>query len=884
MKQQQLNAPVLHIKKETLNNGLTILVRETHMVPKVSVQLWYNVGSKDEQTCEKGIAHLIEHMIFKGTEKLSESDINMITHKLSGSCNAFTSYDYTGYLFNFPSHHWEAALPIMADCMQNCTFKEEFLKSEMKAVIQELKMYRDNYSTVLIEHMIANIFPDHPYHYPIIGFKQDLWNLKREHLVSFYKKHYVPNNATLVVVGDIDASIVFKKAEEYFGSIPSCPEYTKETFYHNRDIIGTSITLYRDIKQSMTMLAFTVPGAHSKRTLTFDVLSFLLGEGKSSRLYSKLVDTLEIVTELETFYYDLFEYGLFIIYFQPKNKEEIEHITTLILNELRILLEQGIPNEELQRARNQATADYLSMFESTEKQAYLIGQAYIATGDTQIISNYLKPSDEELKNDIFELLTTYFRPSLMHKGTILPLHEKDKKMWQEIQQLSDQEDNKILSQIVRTTQLEKGTEIEKYTAVQGKQFHFPQPERFELPNGLTILYYHNTNIPKVEILLDLETKHYYEPDHKEGLSMFLSGLLMEGTKQYSGSKFAEEVESYGMSISSSPGLIQMSVLHKDLEYGLFLLKELITQAELPEEAIEKITHQMLADLDNYWDTPSSFAEYLARKEIYKNHPYSKMVLGSHESIRAISQEDLRTFYRESFTPKGSVLVIVGNLDSYSIPFLIEKIFGNWSGPTPRVIDFPPVQKITSSSIVYPINRDQVVLCFAQSSVARSNSLYDPLLIFDQILTGGVMKSMNTRLFKLREETGLFYTIGGSLLFNSGKQPGMVFIKTIVSLDRLEEAKVVISDTLNTAAERISLEELQEAQNAIIYNLIDLFESNKAIASNFLFLERYKLSKNFFDTRAEKLYSYTCNDVQNAGRAILKNTPKIEIIIGRLENQ
>ena len=132
------------VRKKILKNGLTVLVLPSSNIPKVSVQLWYNVGSKDEQSGQKGIAHLIEHMIFKGTKKLSESDINLIVNKLSGYCNAFTSYDYTGYLFDFPSEHWHESLPMLADCMKNCTMKEDFLNSELKAVIQELKMYKDN--------------------------------------------------------------------------------------------------------------------------------------------------------------------------------------------------------------------------------------------------------------------------------------------------------------------------------------------------------------------------------------------------------------------------------------------------------------------------------------------------------------------------------------------------------------------------------------------------------------------------------------------------------------------------------------------------------------------------------------------------------------------
>ena len=189
------------VYKKILTNGLTVLVHQDHVVPKVSTQLWYQVGSKDEQTGEKGIAHLIEHMVFKGTNTLSESDINELTHKLSGYCNAFTSYDYTGYLFDLPEHNWRYALDIMSDCMRNCSFKQEHLNSELKAVIQELKMYKDNHISDLIEKMIEVLFVGHPYTNPIIGYKHDLWSLNRQDLVDFYQKHYVPNNAILVVVG-----------------------------------------------------------------------------------------------------------------------------------------------------------------------------------------------------------------------------------------------------------------------------------------------------------------------------------------------------------------------------------------------------------------------------------------------------------------------------------------------------------------------------------------------------------------------------------------------------------------------------------------------------------------------------------------------------------
>ena len=201
---QNLQSHAPSVFKKTLANGLTVLVRPVESTQKVAIQLWYYVGSKDEKTGERGLAHLLEHMIFKGTPTISEIDIALITKKLSGWCNAHTSADWTNYEFNVPAHNYDQTLPILADCMRNCTFKQDLLNAEFKVVIQELKMNRDNYPRSLVLGLNSAIFADHPYHYPTIGFKQDIWDINQEHLLKFYHKHYVPNNATLVIVGDVN--------------------------------------------------------------------------------------------------------------------------------------------------------------------------------------------------------------------------------------------------------------------------------------------------------------------------------------------------------------------------------------------------------------------------------------------------------------------------------------------------------------------------------------------------------------------------------------------------------------------------------------------------------------------------------------------------------
>lgn len=274
---------------DTLSNGLRIIVNTDHKVPKVSAQLWYAVGSKDEGSGQRGLAHLLEHMIFKGTERLSESDINLITSKLSGYANAFTFYDYTGYIFDFPKQHWKIALDLFADCMINCHFNEEMLQSELKAVVQELKLYKDEYTVALSEVMMGSMFADHPYHHPIIGYKQDLWSITRAGLLDFYKKYYHPGNATLVIVGAVDYQEVLAEVQRYFGAIPAIQASVKKVHQAQQDLQATGVTLYRDVQRPQLTYAWRVPGARSNQAFALAVVSHIIGESKSSLLYQKLV-------------------------------------------------------------------------------------------------------------------------------------------------------------------------------------------------------------------------------------------------------------------------------------------------------------------------------------------------------------------------------------------------------------------------------------------------------------------------------------------------------------------------------------------------------------------------------------------------------------------
>jgi zinc protease len=873
-----------HVLKRVLSNGMTVLIRPVHTLPKVSIQVWYNVGSKDEKTSEKGIAHLIEHMIFKGTKQLSESDINVITHMLSGSTNAFTSYDYTGYLFNMPKQHWHETLAILADCMQNVSFKDDHLNSEMKAVIQELKMNRDQYPRSLIMELISSIFPDHPYHYPVIGYKQDLFDVHADRLRAFYKKHYWPNNATLVIVGDVDPEDAFAQAKKYFEKIPSNPQYKKEEFYFNKDIIAHSVTLYRDVKQPLALAAYVVPGANTKNEHLMDVLTLILGSGKASRLNRRLVNDLQLVTEVSASPWVLFEHGIFLIFYEPKNIEDIARIQQIIQEEIDAIIAGGLTDVEYTRALKQSLRHYYNLLESIEAQAREIGKAYLATGDENFAFHFMDKPKKEVEKEIKKLLRDYFKPSAMHTGLLLPLSEEDKKEWVEMQKQSDAYDVKFLAARPRTSPIEQPLYAKKIKVKDAGFFDFPKYQTLHLKNGIKVLYYNNANTPKIDLILELKARSYYDSQEMPGLYAFVASMLLEGTKKYTGKQLIDELESRGMNVSVSPGAIVMNMLATDLPKGLELLQEIVSNPRFDEKEIEKVRAQILSEIKHFWDDPRSFSGQLVSEYLYKGHPFAKNSLGTEESIQKITKKDLIEFHKKYFTPHDARLSVVGDLSGYDLKATLEKGLQHWNGPKVNSIEFPALAPVQPCEKIHIINRDQAVLCFAGLSIDRKNPDFDKLLLFDQIFGGGALGSLHSKLFQLREQSGLFYSINGSLIAGANEQPGMVIVKTLVSLDRLAEAEKAIKDVIENAVNEITPEELLEAKHAVVNSIVNNFATNLGMAQVFLNLDKFGFPADYYDTRAEKISAITLDDMKEAVKKVLRNEAMFTLKVGRLEEK
>ncbi|MDR3551317.1 MAG: pitrilysin family protein, partial [Candidatus Babeliales bacterium] len=440
-----------------------------------------------------------------------------------------------------------------------------------------------------------------------------------------------------------------------------------------------------------------------------------------------------------------------------------------------------------------------------------------------------------------------------------------------------------LSARTRDTAIDKPLYANSIVIKEPTFFNFPKAQSFNVSNGLKGLYYNNQNgIPKINVIIEFKARPFYDSLEKPGLYSFVMDMLSEGTKKYTASQLAQEIESRGMSFNAGPGSVSMTMIASDLEKGLELLKEILTNATFNQNSIEKVRDQIEADIKNFWDEPSSFAGQLIREQIYKGHPYSKNLLGTAESIKAITQKDLMDFYKKYITPQDAKIAIVGDLKGYDVAGEVEKELGSWSGQKVETLPFPELALIDCNEINYPINRDQVVLCYAGLSVDRKNPDYDKLVLFDQIFGHGALGSMHSKLFQLREQSGLFYTINGSLTANSDEQPGMVLVKTIVSLDRLKEAEDAIKNTIENVISTITADEFAEARHAIANSLMNNFESNGSIARAFLFLDRFGFPADYFDNRAEQLKKISLDSMKEAIAKVLSNDKMLTLRIGRVD--
>jgi len=407
------------VRRTVLDNGLVVLTKELHTSPIVTSMIWYRVGSRNEELGQTGKSHFLEHMLFKGTNRFKKGEIDLLTLKNGGSNNAFTSQDFTAYYFNFASDRWNIALEIEADRMVNCVFDREEFEAEKKVVIEELKGGLDSPWGLLIQEVIAAAYKVHPYRNPVIGWLNDVENATAAEQQAYYQRHYRPNNAIISIAGDIDSDRVLEEIVRRFGPIPAGKPTAPVNISEPRQNGEKRILVRWRSKVPRIAIVYHAPAIAASGSYALQLLGIILSEGKSSRLYQRLVERDQSVTFVSSDYSESKDPTLFHIRAEGRGLHSAEEIEASIHDELTRIIADGISETELERAKHQIQAHFVLSRERTSDQAMLFGQIETLS-DLNYIDTYIQRISAITSEEVSAVCSSFLSADNRTVGYLIP--------------------------------------------------------------------------------------------------------------------------------------------------------------------------------------------------------------------------------------------------------------------------------------------------------------------------------------------------------------------------------------------------------------------------------------------------------------------------------
>ena len=411
-----------------LSNGLKVILLENHKAPLVTFQVWYRVGSRNEPWGETGISHMLEHMMFKGTEKYGPEAFSRIIQENGGNDNAFTSRDYTTYFENLSSDRVQIVIDLESDRMQNLILREEDFRTERMVVMEERRLRTDdNPGAVLYEQFEAAAYQIQPYHWPIIGWMQDLTRLTLDELKAHYRTYYNPVNAFVVVVGDFKKEELLPRIEKAFGSYPKGIPPNQEVGLESPQLGERRISVKKEAQLPALLIGYHVPNWRDPDGYVLDVIATLLAGGKSSRLYESLVRNQRLVLSADADYSLLSkDPGLFYLSADPLPGKETADVEKALDQEVEKLQKEKVNERELEKVRNQLEASFIYSQDSLFSQAMLLARYEIAQS-WRMADEYLPSIRKVTAEDVQRVAKQYLVPENRTVGTLIPLPPKEGK-------------------------------------------------------------------------------------------------------------------------------------------------------------------------------------------------------------------------------------------------------------------------------------------------------------------------------------------------------------------------------------------------------------------------------------------------------------------------
>lgn len=861
-----------NVRKTTLDNGLTVITKEVHTAPVVSVQVWYKVGTRNEKLGVNGIAHQLEHMMFKGT-KSRPVQFGKLFSALGSDSNAFTSHDQTVYYGTAERDKLKALLTLEADRMQNAVINTEQLNSEKRVVISELKGYENSPEYRLNRAVMQAAFPNHPYGLPVGGTKQDVEKFTLEQVKEYYSNFYSPDNAVLVIVGDIETNKTLLAVKEIFGKIPANKNTRlKEKLVDNIQnnikkhvSISDPIVLKQPGSAPLFQAVYPLPSAKHQDVPALDVMDYILAEGRNSRLYQALVNSGK-ASDVSASVISLQDGGWYELLVTANSAANLSKIKSIIDREIAKLTSSEITPEELSRAKAQLEASVILSNRDITSLAMQLGNDETTTGDYTYTDRYLAAIQKVTIEDVQQVAQKYLKQQRQTVGFFKPI---DKTAKEKIDSKEISIENQNFSKSTH-----RNTDVIKYLPPVDSTIASTSrilPEKITLPNGLSILLLPDKSTSTVTLGGYIKAGREFDPNDKAGLASLVADNLMNGTKGKDILSIAKTLEDCGASLDIETyreGVyFEGNSLSDDLSVLVKTLGDVIKNPTFPHKQLQLTRQQALTALKQDLDSPEEIAQKTFLQAVFpKTHPaYS---FPTQETLQQITRKDIVNFHSSHYRPDTTVIALVGDFQPDRVKKLIEKEFGDWqvSGETPKA-EYPPVDLPKSIIRVNPIvpGKAQAITFMGNKAINRQDPRFYAAKVLNHILGGDTLSS---RLgSQIRDRLGLTYGIYSNFL--AGKDSGTFLIEMQTSPEDTTKAIASTRQLLEELHKKgVTAAEVETAKRNLTGNY------NVSLASpdelTYRIIRNNVLGLNTEELRSytEKIQAVTLQQVNQAARELL----------------
>ena len=869
-----------------LSNGLTVVLEENHTAPVVAMQAWVRVGSADEPVALAGIAHLFEHMLFKGTKKRPVGAIAREVEGAGGDINAWTSYDETVYHLVLAREHFDTGLDILADALQNAAFNGHDLEKERDVVIEEVRQGLDDPDRLVAQDLFRLAYPNHPYGRPIIGSESSVRSMARAEVQAFFKESYTAKNMTLVVVGDFDAVEAKDKVSSAFGSMASGKRLPKRVQEKEQSEARVRVFM-RDVQEAQVLIGLPVPDVSHEDVPVLDLLAMVLGQGDSSRLNLELVRNQQVVSGAFAYVFSARDPGLFVagIHMPPGR---IDDGVGALSRELVRVTQVAPSVSELERAKTILESDRIFDKETVQGYARKLGFFATVAGDLKFEDTYLDRVRETTPGDVLAVARKYLRPDRFNLVAQVP-----EATFPEVGAadgvVADAdtgggrrmvgEETKLLAHATGPFRVGKKGAPRAEVSMREEDGVFTAV----LPGGPRVVMLPDKAVPIISLRGVWKGGVLNERPSDSGVSNLIGALMTKGTKSRDAERLIANVEGMAGSLAGVGGRnsvgIQGEFLARHWERGLELFFDCLQHATFSESELDKERRLVIDELRAQDDNLGHVAFHQFHETLWSKHPYRLNPMGNARAVSGVTRQRLLKHFRSHYPIDALTIAVVGDFDPLE---LVEKMLTlvDASSQESEVRRLPnkalrAQRRALANQSTGPrvatrfTNKQQAHLVLGFPGVALDSADRFALEILAQVLSG-----QGGRLFDvLREQRGLVYQV--SALSMEGVDPGYFAVYAATSPGNVPDVLAQIRVELERLrAESVPTDELERAKRYLIGAHAIGLQRKGAVAAALAFQEAYGQGWQSYRDYARNIRGVTPRDLIQVAKKYLVPTREV----------